>query len=1106
MASSKGSAVQASGIQEMLVDMSKVSKHLSRHEEQKLHQLVEIIKRHLKNKCLELVQTSQGMPVLYSYSADATPLKCASTAVVSAEGASLTRKGKVLHEFLVQRGVVKTKAEDGSVAMAFLFSDILPMSEGKRAWNFFSAGASFFPLLRRTGHRGISVQHHAADRAAFDAIDRCFRQRHQAYYTPRLGPDLGEEAPLLELTDWILSTACCCHDLQNALKWSLSSLWTGQDIQDLHVCMESLRNSFEILLGKLPKFLAEHMTFHREGQDPDKVIMFWRALGIEADMVERVSEVNPWWANGFLHVSAHLAEDVDVVEKVTFVIVYMTKWRRFCDSRWVTIGPSCRPLLWCLCIGLEQWVSLTRADPSETDYHLHGFSRLTPNVKRCCAVAAIAANVVDAVLTEALLDDRLVRRAEELKQAMLDEALWVRGIDSFVWDRLATAVGATQMGVDLANAAIHASYVQVAFAQSKVFDVLESYPWKLAIGDIETNLRELAASSDPISDSTTHKIRILLRQGYNTEQLKLGVSLFKEISWSTVAVEQAHASAACIHKFHPSYEAFMLSSRATLHQCRHLFLKTPEDRAGAKEASKLATMKKRSPFKASGRHAFLASLMEQGRMAIPKGSKLSSSFVRDVMRQRTAWFSALSLEDQAAFHQAARVEAENRLVEVIGDIAHFQDRMHLRKLRAAEELRSEGVKNTVTLARFSTADYERLGALLSDRTLPVGNALRSMREESCSPPKAPPPDVIEALQQCPTLAAPALVLETPAWVKALCWQRKAIVGTAYGTSFAVGSKVFYFLFASQSPLAAYFLPVVVGEPLWPALEQLSPSALLDAWQEVPAFFLELDAQAIVSGGSLPEWDETSIKVLQGLTFQPGGSLMTDFEPVALEGFMGTLPFQMSGRSERSSKPPAPSKSSLKKATEAYPWLEEFIPQPKRPHRPKQGDSAPASSSGQNPSDPLPEDALSGVWLELDQKRQQWAVETADLGDDFTSVLRGGPWTQSHLGMATDRCSAQAKSGTPSRWCEMYGLNKIASFSFSVYGEVGAAILSAEWCKRMQFYYDIWLNGAGDHVYGPVDKAAYKPSSKWLRFKAALPSHGKARERADAIEALFPSGP
>ena len=151
------------------------------------------------------------------------------------------------------------------------------------------------------------------------------------------------------------------------------------------------------------------------------------------------------------------------------------------------------------------------------------------------------------------------------------------------------------------------------------------------------------------------------------------------------------------------------------------------------------------------------------------------------------------------------------------------------------------------------------------------------------------------------------------------------MGIAYGLSFEVGSQVFYFLFASQGPLVAHFLPVMVGEPLWPAMELLSPTARLDAWQEVPAFLLEYEAQDIITGDLMPEMVEAAVKVLPGLTFQPGGSLATYFQPVALNVFMGTLPAQESGRSERTSRPSAPSKASLKQAAVEHPWLHEFFP-------------------------------------------------------------------------------------------------------------------------------------------------------------------------------------
>eukprot|EP00969_Alexandrium_andersonii_P138302 6115729-Alexandrium_andersonii.AAC.1 len=88
--------------------------------------------------------------------------------------------------------MVRARPASGDDQIAFLYTDVLPLTEGKKAWNVFTAGSTAFPLLRKAGHKGICLQHHSFDRAQFAALDRAFRQRHQAYYTAGLGPDLGE--------------------------------------------------------------------------------------------------------------------------------------------------------------------------------------------------------------------------------------------------------------------------------------------------------------------------------------------------------------------------------------------------------------------------------------------------------------------------------------------------------------------------------------------------------------------------------------------------------------------------------------------------------------------------------------------------------------------------------------------------------------------------------------------------------------------------------------------------------------------------------------------------------------------------------------------------
>eukprot|EP00969_Alexandrium_andersonii_P287587 12714325-Alexandrium_andersonii.AAC.1 len=148
---------------------------------------------------------------------------------------------------------------------------------------------------------------------------------------------------------------------------------------------------------------------------------FWRAMGIDADMLEAVVDLDPCWEAGYLWVTGSIAEDPDLVEKVSHVLLYLCKWKKFTDSRWITIGPACRVLMWGVSVGLEAWVGLVRADPAASDYHLHGFARLTQAIREWSVVAGLVGNVCDAALAEVMVDDRLAARGEDLKQSMWEE-------------------------------------------------------------------------------------------------------------------------------------------------------------------------------------------------------------------------------------------------------------------------------------------------------------------------------------------------------------------------------------------------------------------------------------------------------------------------------------------------------------------------------------------------------------------------------------------------------------------------------------------------------------------------------------------------------------
>jgi len=1088
-----------------LLGLCRVSKALANHEERQLQQFVEVLKHHLRQKFFELLGESEGRPVVFSYSADATPLKCSSKAVHTSAGAQVVRKGRDLEELLLQRGLLKTTLASGEPRMAFLFSDILPLTQGKKSTNIFTAQCNFFPLLRKAGHADICIQHICTDRALQAPLERMLRQRVSAYYTAGLGPDMGDSRAMLELTDWVVGTGCCAHDIQNALKWALGAAASSEEVKDLHIVIEALRNSFSILLSRLPAFLSKYMTFWNDPGDVEEVGSFWRHMGVEADMVDEVTRVNPWWRDGRLYVNGELAHDPDCMEKVSHVMLYLCRWRKFSDSRWCTMGPSCRTLLWGLCVGLEAWVALARADPAASDFFLHGFAKLSPGIKRYCAVVAMVAFVPDALLAEVLVDDRLVKHAARLQEVVAEELFWVESVGGFTWRRLAAVLGDGQGANELRHDVVHACHVSAAFIHNKVFAELNRFPWKLAVGSVPDNLEALAATEEPIRDSCAHKLRVLLRMGFNRAKLIAAVTLLQEVPWSSVPVEQAHASAAVIHRFHPEYGVDVLATRATLHQCRHFFLEPPEVSKEARESKKIEALRRKGPEKVSGKHAFLAHLIESAKAALPAEAKLPQAMVRQIVREHGRLFQELPPAGQAAFHREAVQRASERSMGVQEELQHLQTARQLGKARVNAELLTEGLLNRVPLARFSEVDYTSMKQLLATPDF-AWPAVAQRRKALAKGPEAPPPEVLQALQNCPTYAAPLVDPGLPGWLKRFCWNRSELQerGVAIATSLDDGDRVFYFVYATQSPLEPHFKPLTLKFPVLPPLEDSSLDEKLEAWSSWDNYVFEASDDEYVVGPQLPCCSGEGVMVLQGLSFAAPGVLVSNLEPISLESFLDSLPAKTKEPRRKATQEGKASKVAPSDELAQHPWLAEFV----------EAENEQGSQSSQTVGPLLPElspatgvdtDAvLDSIWLGLEEKRKEWELQGVPNGDDFTTEVRDWAWTSAQQGKAYFCVAGQAAKGDPTAWCRKYQLSGQASFSARLYGEKVATALSLEWCRRMQFFYDIYkAQPARDFAYTKAHKFALQADPAFLQLQSELPKGSKAEQRAQAIEALFP---
>jgi hypothetical protein len=264
----------------------------------------------------------------------------------------------------------------------------------------------------------VAIQHFVGDRGVFSALNRLLLQRVQAYYDPRFGPDLGPSRALLGLTDWSLGTACSLHDAQNALKWSLAPHSAGGTLDNLHIAVESVRNTYVPLHSHIGGFLLGHLRFAEAEHDVDDAACVWRYVGVEAHMVQVLSELNPVWKDGYLYVSPSAAQDADLMPKLSEILSFLFKFRKATDSRWTSIGASSRALLANLLVGLDGIVEDTLADEKVIRYHLHGYDRCNAEVRRFVVVACGVAYATDSFITEVLSDDRVLRRHDELKTAV----------------------------------------------------------------------------------------------------------------------------------------------------------------------------------------------------------------------------------------------------------------------------------------------------------------------------------------------------------------------------------------------------------------------------------------------------------------------------------------------------------------------------------------------------------------------------------------------------------------------------------------------------------------------------------------------------------------
>ena len=97
---------------------------------------------------------------------------------------------------------------------------------------------------------------------------------------------------------------------------------TTEELSDLYIVVELLRNSFYHFLSLLTGFLRESLAFSSEPYDVDAVHQLWEAFVAIGDNLELLVQLNPVWSVSKLWVSSAWEGHAKVLEMVSGAMLY----------------------------------------------------------------------------------------------------------------------------------------------------------------------------------------------------------------------------------------------------------------------------------------------------------------------------------------------------------------------------------------------------------------------------------------------------------------------------------------------------------------------------------------------------------------------------------------------------------------------------------------------------------------------------------------------------------------------------------------------------------------------------------------------------------------
>ena len=143
-----------------------------------------------------------------------------------------------------------------------------------------------------------------------------------------------------------------------------------------------------------------------------------------------------------------------------------------------------------------------------------------------------------------------------------------------------------------------------------------------------------------------------------------------------------------------------------------------------------------------------------------------------------------------------------------------------------------------------------------------------------------------------------------------------------------------------------------------------------------------------------------------------------------------------------------------------------------------------------------------VDAELEGMRAEWMREDDEEYDPFHLQLRGGYWTATHLGAASN-CAGCFARNFAKVFCARFQWPKQRTFAYNKYTQEGSVILAREWMRRSNFFFNAWCESVGEETFSEPSSLEVPENFEFIEWACAQDEHSETWTQIQELRRAVP---